>query len=95
MPTVPELKEKLVELGLDWKQGDLKADLEKKIATYTPLDTLAKEVASDISNPYISDAPDPTEAPDYIGTAELKSQVSGNSSTPGSDTFSDPNWGDK
>ena len=105
MPTVPELKEEMVRLGLDWKQGDNKAVLEERIRNHmttateedyentTPDDGVSGE--GDTSN---SVAPDPTEAPDYIGTAELKSQVLAPSSTSGSDIeppFKDPNWGNK
>ena len=90
MPTVPELKEQLTHLGVDWKQGMRKDELEKMVEDNTP----TEEVVSEVGDSDISDAPDVDEAPGYIGTAEIKSQVSDNATSDGSD-FIDPNWGDK
>ena len=70
--TVPELKEQLTHLGVDWKQGMLKGELERLVVDNTP----AEEIVSDSSSSSISDAPDVDEALPISGRAELNSQNS-------------------
>jgi hypothetical protein len=96
-----ELKETLDTMGIDYPSDATNNTLqlliesnnnpspsdEEDYENATPDDDVSGE--GDSSN---SVAPDLDEAPDYIGTAELKSQVSANSD---SDGFIDPNWGDK